>query len=101
MANQKTHDKDLVDSLKNKYDTIYTVETKQGNLYFKQPDRNTFALALSYRTQHKILEAGEVICDNCLVGGPVDILKDESLAISVAIQIANIIELPEVVVKKL
>ncbi|NJN77934.1 MAG: hypothetical protein HC803_06055 [Saprospiraceae bacterium] len=79
--------------------TFFSVETEKGNLYFKKPDRNAFALALSYRSQSKTLEAGEVLVENCLVGGDESILDDEYLKIAVSLRIANIIELPEVVVK--
>lgn len=90
-----------VDELKKEYGAIYELSSGEHKAFFKNPDRNALALALSYRAKDKVLEAGEVLLDNCYVGGDKAIVEDEMLRIAASLQIANIVELPDVQVKKL
>jgi hypothetical protein len=60
--------------------------------YFKYPNRNTIAVALSKRGQNKVLEAGETILDNCLVAGDEQFKTNDSVRMAAAMECYELID---------
>jgi hypothetical protein len=60
--------------------------------YCKKPDRNTMALALSKRGQHKVLEAGEVVLANCKVSAAVEFENNEKVRIAAAMECYSLLD---------
>ncbi|GAA4349803.1 hypothetical protein GCM10023185_06830 [Hymenobacter saemangeumensis] len=91
-------DKEAAD-LKKQHGEIQTLilRNKAGDVvatcYLKQPNRVVVARAMSLLAQHKPLEAGEFILENCHVGGSQEVLSDERLKMSASMQAVQLVEL--------
>ncbi|MBB4807460.1 hypothetical protein HNP38_002766 [Chryseobacterium defluvii] len=74
------------------------VKDKDGNSivgYLKPPGREIKATALSMFSQHKLLECGEFIRDNCWLGGDERLKIKGDIADSAAIKASGIVEFLE------
>ncbi|RWX03362.1 hypothetical protein [Flavobacterium cerinum] len=63
--------------------------------YLRKPKRDHKAVALSLYSQHKILESGEFLRDNCWLGGDERLKTVEDIADTAAIQASNIVKFLE------
>ncbi len=82
---------------KHKTDKLHVVRVKVSEDdiavgFLKPPKRHIKATALSMYSQHKILECGEFLRDNCWLGGDERLKTDEDIADSAAIQCSNIVK---------
>lgn len=87
-------------ALKAKHERIRKIKVKRKDggtsvVYCKYPDRNVVALAMSKRGQHKILEAGEAILDNCMVAGDEECKQTDSLRIASAMECYELLDFLE------
>lgn len=87
-------------ALKAKHERIRKIKVKRKDggtsvVYCKYPDRNVVALAMSKRGQHKILEAGEAILDNCFVAGDEECKQTDSLRIASAMECYELLDFLE------
>ncbi len=74
------------------------VHHENGNIsygYFKRPNRNALALALSKRDGKKIVEAGEALLDNCFVAGDEEIKTNDAMRVSAAMACYELIDFLE------
>ncbi len=88
-----------LDQLKAEHGEVQTLtlKNKAGDVvatcHLKQPNRPTVARAMSLIAQTKPLEAGEFILENCFIGGDPEVLSNERLKMSAAMQAIQLVEL--------
>lgn len=66
-----------------------------------KPNRNTLAEVFSTRAAGKVLEAGEIILENCWVDGSEIILEDEDMKAAASLAAIDAIKLPTATLKKI
>lgn len=91
---------DEIKALKKEHGTIRRLKVahKNGDVsvaYLKEADRNTIALALSKKSRDKVLEAGEVLLDNCMVAGDPEVKSNEKLRVAAAMEAFSAIDFLE------
>jgi hypothetical protein len=94
-----------IDAWKKEHGEVFTltVETKDGPIvgYLKPADRNVIARAMPFTMRQQLIEAGEIIIDNCFIGGDPS-LKDHysPVGIAASINAVNAVEILSGATKK-
>lgn len=83
----------------NQIDILYDGHTY--TCYLKKPDRNTVSFAMSKESADRILESGEIILENCWLGGDESIKENDDIWMAAAMRARTTFDLPEASVKKL
>jgi hypothetical protein len=79
-------------------EVIVTVgEGELAYAYMRYPDRNVLALCMRLSHQEKVLEAGEVLLQNCWIGGdlrlkPNDAMMDEYLCMTACFEAFGLVK---------
>ncbi|MDF7813607.1 hypothetical protein [Hymenobacter sp. YC55] len=95
-----------LDELKKEHGDVQTLtlKDKAGNVvavaHLKEPGRSVVARSMSLIAQNKPMEAGEFILENCFVGGNDQVLTNEKLKMSAAMQVIALVELLDGELKK-
>jgi hypothetical protein len=105
-AKLKGPDKAQIDAWKKQHGQLLQITVKNGSkshmAYLRKvKDRNIYAAVLSFSNAGKILEAGEMILNNCKLYADVEIETNEQVAAAAAMAAYHAFEMPEVDVKKI
>jgi hypothetical protein len=94
-----------LDKWKHQYGDISMIDVEYQRetytCYIKKPDRNTVSFALSKQAADRPLESGEVILENCWLGGDQGIKDNDDIWMAAALRSRESWDLPQATIKKL
>ena len=96
--------KQQIDAWKAKYGDVFKISVGEGedkkSCYLRKPNRKELGAASSIGTSDP-LKFNEFILNNCWLGGDPEIKTDDTLFLSVAPKLANLIEIKDAELEKL
>ncbi len=86
--------KEKITELKKKHGEIFLLKVEDKSCILKKPDRKTLSYATSVASKDP-MKFNEIMLNGCWLGGDEEIKTDDSLFLSAAAKIAELIEVKE------
>lgn len=92
--------KQQIENWKKEHGDVFQLNIEDKTAYLKKPDRKTLSYATSVASKDP-MKFNEIMLNGCWLGGDAEIKTDDSLFLSAAAKIAELIEVKEAELVKL